>query len=84
MSSNTILVFSEKPALLRELLGEARQQADVLGWTVAAVGLGKTPRHPDETGRGCAVPGRCAMFATRKRLPPHWLLRLRRPSRRVF
>ena len=28
MSANTILVFSENPALLKELLGKARQQAD--------------------------------------------------------
>ena len=37
MSSNTILVFSEKPGLLGELLGKARQQADESGWTVAAI-----------------------------------------------
>lgn len=37
MESNTILVFSEKPALLRELLGEARRKADALEWTVAAI-----------------------------------------------
>lgn len=41
MSSNTILVFSENLALLHELLSEARRQAAVNGWTVAAVGLGK-------------------------------------------
>ena len=41
MSSNTILVFSEKPALLQELLGEARRQAAALAGQVAAVGLGK-------------------------------------------
>jgi electron transfer flavoprotein alpha subunit len=41
MSSGTILVFSEKPALLRELLGEAHRQAKALGWCVAAVRLGK-------------------------------------------
>jgi len=41
MSSNTILVFSEKPALLRQLLGKARQQADSSGWIVAALDLGK-------------------------------------------
>ena len=37
MSSNTILVFSEKSSLLGELLGKARQQADALGWAVAAL-----------------------------------------------
>ncbi len=36
MAANTILVFSERPGVLRELLGKARQQADSLGWTVAA------------------------------------------------
>lgn len=41
MSSNTILVFSDKPALVKELLGEARRQAASLGWAVAVVGLGK-------------------------------------------
>ncbi len=37
MTANTILVFSEKDALRRELLGQARQQADALDWQVAAV-----------------------------------------------
>ncbi len=41
MSSKTILVFSEKPQLLRELIGEARCKVDPLGWRVAAVVLGK-------------------------------------------
>lgn len=41
MSPNTILVYSEKPALLRELLGEARRQAIAVGWKVAALVLGK-------------------------------------------
>ena len=41
MSSNTILVFSDKPALVKELLGEARRQAASLRWAVAVVGLGK-------------------------------------------
>jgi len=41
MSSNTILVFSDKPAPVKELLGEARRQAASLGWAVAVVGLGK-------------------------------------------
>ena len=41
MSSNTILVFSDKPALVKELLSEARRQAASLGWAVAVVGLGK-------------------------------------------
>jgi electron transfer flavoprotein alpha subunit len=41
MSSNTILVYSEQPTLLRELLSEARRQSATLGWTVAAVALGK-------------------------------------------
>ena len=41
MSSKTILVFSEKPQLLSELIGEARCKADPRGWRVAAVALGK-------------------------------------------
>lgn len=41
MSSNTILVFSEKPALLEELLSEAHRQAAALGWCVASIRLGK-------------------------------------------
>jgi electron transfer flavoprotein alpha subunit len=41
MSANTILVFSEKPALLQELLSEALRQAAPLGWGVASVQLGK-------------------------------------------
>jgi len=41
MSSNTILVFCEKPTLFQELLSEARRHAASIGWTVAAVGLGK-------------------------------------------
>ena len=41
MSSKTILVFSEKPQLLSELIGEARCKADPLGWRVAAVALRK-------------------------------------------
>ncbi len=40
MSSSTILVFSDKPTLLGELLGKACQQADSLAWTVAALVLG--------------------------------------------
>jgi electron transfer flavoprotein alpha subunit len=47
VSSNTILVFSEKPSLLRELLGEARRQA-AAGWKVAAVGLGKDAPAPTD------------------------------------
>jgi electron transfer flavoprotein alpha subunit len=39
MSANTILVFSEKPALMAALLNKARQQADSLGWVVAAIAL---------------------------------------------
>lgn len=49
MSSNTILVYSEKLSLLRELLGEARRQAGA-GWTVAAVGLGKDAPAPASLG----------------------------------
>jgi electron transfer flavoprotein alpha subunit len=41
MSSNMILVFSDQPALFKELLGEARRQAASAGWAVAAVTLGK-------------------------------------------
>lgn len=41
MSASTILVFSEKPALLQELLSEAHRQAKAPGWCVASVRLGK-------------------------------------------
>jgi electron transfer flavoprotein alpha subunit len=41
MSANTILVFSEKPVLLQELLSEAHRRAKALGWCVAAVGTEK-------------------------------------------
>jgi electron transfer flavoprotein alpha subunit len=41
MSSNVIMVFSENPVLLQELINGARQQAIALGWRVAVVGLGK-------------------------------------------
>jgi electron transfer flavoprotein alpha subunit len=40
MSANTILVFSEKQTLLKELLGQASKQAQALGWSVAALALG--------------------------------------------
>jgi electron transfer flavoprotein alpha subunit len=50
MSADTILVFSEKPGLLQELLGEARRQAAQLGWKVAAVGLGKDVSGLAEAG----------------------------------
>ena len=39
MSSNTILVFSEKPVIMNELLGAARRQSDDLGWSVSAIDL---------------------------------------------
>jgi electron transfer flavoprotein alpha subunit len=39
MTAKTILVFSEKPVVMQELLGKARKQADVMGWNVAALGL---------------------------------------------
>ena len=41
MSSNTILVFSENPALLQELLGEARRQASCARLDSGCRGLGK-------------------------------------------
>jgi electron transfer flavoprotein alpha subunit len=50
MSSNMILVFSEKSTLLGELLGKARQQADALGWTVAALVLGTNETDLGELG----------------------------------
>ncbi len=50
MSLNTILVFSEKPALLQQLLGKARQQADALGWSVAVVDFGKEGAAAGEMG----------------------------------
>jgi electron transfer flavoprotein alpha subunit len=37
MAAKTILVFSEKLAVMQELLGQARQQADDLGWSVSAL-----------------------------------------------
>ncbi len=49
MSTNTILVFSEKPTLQNELIGKARQQADMLGWTVAAL-TASAPASLGETG----------------------------------
>ena len=48
MSTNTILVFSEKPALLKELLSEAHQRASSLGWCVASMALGK--ENPADQG----------------------------------
>jgi electron transfer flavoprotein alpha subunit len=50
MSSKTILVFSDQPALFKELLGEARRQAASLGWAVAAVGLGKNASRLADLG----------------------------------
>jgi electron transfer flavoprotein alpha subunit len=50
MSSNTILVYSEKPALLVELLGEARRQAAVHGSQVAAVVLEKDAPAAADSG----------------------------------
>ncbi len=50
MAPNTILVFSEKPALLQQLLGKARQQADVLGWSVAALSSAQEAAGLGEAG----------------------------------
>jgi electron transfer flavoprotein alpha subunit len=62
MSANTILVFSEKSGLLGELLGQARQQANALGWTVAALVLGPEAPALGELGADlvyqCPVDGR--------------------------
>ncbi len=54
MSSNTIFVFCENPTLLKELLGKARQQADSLGWAVAAVAAGKDAASLGEMGADVA------------------------------
>jgi electron transfer flavoprotein alpha subunit len=43
MPANQILVFSEKDALRRELLGKARQEADALGWQVGVVAFEGDP-----------------------------------------
>ena len=50
MSSNTILVFSEKQALVKELLGKARQAADSLSWSVAALAFGNENIQLGEIG----------------------------------
>lgn len=50
MSSNTILVFSERPTLQKELLGKARQQADAFGWAVAVLDAGSDPVALGEMG----------------------------------
>lgn len=50
MSSNTILVFSENPTLAGQLLGQARQQADGLGWSVAALAFGSDVAGLGELG----------------------------------
>ncbi|HEX9014183.1 MAG TPA: electron transfer flavoprotein subunit alpha/FixB family protein [Anaerolineaceae bacterium] len=43
MAANQILVFSEKDSLRRELLGKACQEAEKLGWQVAAAVLEGDP-----------------------------------------
>ena len=48
--ANLILVWSEKPELQRELLGKARQQADILGWQAAAVLLEDDPASLGQAG----------------------------------
>jgi electron transfer flavoprotein alpha subunit len=48
--ADQILVWSEKPELLNELLGEARRKADALGWSVAAVQIGETQADPGSAG----------------------------------
>jgi electron transfer flavoprotein alpha subunit len=48
--ANQILVWSEKPELLNELLGEARRKADALGWSVAAVQIGETQAELGQAG----------------------------------
>ncbi len=50
MSAHTILVFSEKPSLLGEMLGAARQQADALGWQVAVLVVGSDGAALGELG----------------------------------
>ncbi len=50
MSADTCFVFSDKPALLAELLGKARLQADALGGTVAALVLGAAGPNLGELG----------------------------------
>lgn len=41
--SSTILVSSDQPALVKELIGKARQLADPIGWGVAVVPLTEDP-----------------------------------------
>ncbi|MCE1252468.1 MAG: electron transfer flavoprotein subunit alpha/FixB family protein [Anaerolineae bacterium] len=59
MTSKTMLVFCEKLPLMAELLGKARQQADILGWSVAALLPASMTANPGEMGAdvvyGCDV-----------------------------
>jgi electron transfer flavoprotein alpha subunit len=55
MAGTEILVFSEQPTLLRELLGEARRQADALGWRVGALPWGQAAAMVDWGEAGADV-----------------------------
>lgn len=50
MGSKTILVFSENPTLLRQLVGKAYRQARELGWKVSVVDFGKEGTTLGEMG----------------------------------
>lgn len=50
MAAKRILVFSEKLAVMQELLGKARQQADALGWNVAALASAENAASLGESG----------------------------------
>lgn len=50
MTAKTFLVFSEKPQVMRELLGKARLQADSLDWSVAAIASAENAAAMSEVG----------------------------------
>lgn len=54
MEKIEILVLSEEPALLRELLGEARRQADALHWRVGALPVGAAALEAGNLGEAGA------------------------------
>lgn len=54
MAQTEILVFSEQPALLAELLGEARRQADGQGWQVGVLPVGAAAAAAETLGEAGA------------------------------
>lgn len=55
MAGTEILVFSEQPSLLDQLLGEARRKADPLGWRVGILAWGQTADAGDMGAAGAHV-----------------------------